>query len=53
MTPIRLALVVIAAVLAAGCASDPRYSKGLSWVVEQQQERDRLQAQGFPQYAHD
>ena len=27
-----------------------RYSQGLQWVVEQEAERQRLQAQGFPQY---
>jgi uncharacterized lipoprotein len=35
----------------AGCASDPRYKQGLEWVVSAEQERQRLQAQGFPQYS--
>lgn len=46
---VALALAAIVGVLA-GCASDPRYSQGLQWVVEQEAERQRLQAQGFPQY---
>jgi hypothetical protein len=45
---ILLAVVVLGSV---GCASDPRYKQGLEWVVSQQQERERLQAQGFPQYS--
>ena len=52
-TIIRFALGAIAAAVLAGCASDPRQSKGLQWVVEQQAERTRLEAQGFPQYAYD
>jgi hypothetical protein len=53
MKLIRVVLVIVAGFVAAGCASDPRRDKGLSWVVEQQQERSRLQAQGFPQYSVD
>jgi hypothetical protein len=46
---IRAALAVVAAVAAlAGCAGLP--TNGTEIVVWQQQERDRLQAQGFPQY---
>jgi hypothetical protein len=47
-------LLTLAAILAtlAGCASDPRYSQGLQWVVDQQKERSRLQSQGFPQYSN-
>jgi hypothetical protein len=44
-----LAATIIFAVLA-GCAGDPRYAQGLEWVTSQEQERQRLQAQGFPQY---
>jgi hypothetical protein len=33
-----------------GCASDPRYSQGLDWVLWQEQERKRLDDAGFPQY---
>jgi hypothetical protein len=52
--PIRAALATaLAALVLAGCASDPRYNEGVSWVVWQEQERQRLQAQGFPQYNHD
>jgi hypothetical protein len=52
-TLVRFALAAVALATLAGCASDPRQSKGLQWVVEQQSERDRLEAAGFPQYAHD
>jgi len=44
--------VAIALGFLAGCASDPRYKSGLQWVVDQEAERQRLQAQGFPQYSH-
>jgi hypothetical protein len=50
---VRLALGALTLATLAGCASDPRHSKGLQWVVDQQSERERLEAQGFPQYAHD
>ena len=43
-------LTTLALLTLAGCASDPRYKEGLNWVVSQEQERKRLQAQGFPQY---
>ena len=43
-----VALTILA--LLAGCASDPRYKQGLEWVAWQEQERQRLTAQGFPQY---
>jgi hypothetical protein len=46
-------LALAGAALLAGCATDSRQSQGLNWVVEQQAERTRLEAQGFPQYAHD
>lgn len=52
-TSIRIALATVAIAILGGCASDPRNAKGLQWVVEQQQERDRLEAQGFPQYSYD
>jgi hypothetical protein len=42
--------MVLALLALAGCASDPRYKQGLGWVVSQEEERQRLQAQGFPQY---
>ena len=47
----RVLLMVLALLALAGCASDPRYKQGLSWVVSQEEERQRLQAQGFPQYS--
>jgi hypothetical protein len=51
---IRAALAAALAVLVlAGCASDPRYKEGVGWVVWQEQERQRLQAQGFTQYGFD
>ena len=48
--PSRIVLLVLALLALAGCASDPRYKEGLNWVVSQEEERQRLQAQGFPQY---
>jgi hypothetical protein len=45
---ILLAVIVLGS---AGCAADPRYNKGLEWVVSQEQERQRLEKQGFPQYS--
>jgi hypothetical protein len=49
--PLRALLMILAVLAVAGCASDPRYKEGLNWVVSQEQERQRLQAQGFPQYS--
>jgi hypothetical protein len=43
-------LVAVALVILGGCASDPRYKMGGTWVEEQESERRLLQAQGFPQY---
>jgi outer membrane biogenesis lipoprotein LolB len=46
---IRAALAAaLAAIVLAGCAGRP--SNGVEIVVWQEQERQRLQAQGFPQY---
>jgi len=50
---LRLVLLAIVVTTLTACASGPRQSQGLSWVLEQQAERQRLQAQGFPQYALD
>jgi hypothetical protein len=47
----RTLLAAIALATIAGCAADPRYKMGQQWVVEQGAERERLQAQGFPQYS--
>jgi len=48
---IRTALAAALALLAvAGCASDPRYSQGLEWVLWQEAEKKRLDDAGFPQY---
>jgi hypothetical protein len=50
--PVRAALAATLAVLVlAGCAGLP--SNAVPIVVWQQQERDRLQAMGFPQYNFD
>jgi uncharacterized lipoprotein len=48
----RLLLLALAAAILAGCASDPRYSKGLEWVLENEAEKRRLTDMGFPQYNH-
>jgi hypothetical protein len=46
---IRAALAAtLAVIVLAGCAGQP--SNGVEIVVWQEQERQRLQAQGFPQY---
>ena len=53
----RIAKVLVGAVFAAltlaGCASDPRFKQGLSWVEYNETQKRQLQAQGFPQYNHD
>jgi hypothetical protein len=46
-------LLLLALAVLGGCASDPRYAMGVKWVEEQEAERRRLQAQGFPQYSRD
>jgi hypothetical protein len=49
---IRAALAAaLALIVLAGCAGRP--SDGVEIVVWQEQERQRLQAQGFPQYNFD
>jgi len=49
---IRAALAaVLAVIVLAGCASPGRPSQGVEIVVWQEMERQRLQAQGFPQYS--
>jgi hypothetical protein len=51
---IRAALAAALALIAlAGCAVFDRPSQGVEIVVWQEQERQRLQAQGFPQYNFD
>jgi len=42
---------VLALIVLAGCALADRPSQGVEWAVWQEQERQRLQAQGFPQYS--
>jgi PBP1b-binding outer membrane lipoprotein LpoB len=46
----RLLLWALLAAMLVGCASDPRYKQGLEWVQWNEQEKKRLNAQGFPQY---
>ncbi len=41
-------LIVLVSVT--GCASSSNPQEGRKWVVEQQNERDRLESQGFPQH---
>ncbi|MGH8681506.1 MAG: hypothetical protein ACREVS_10990 [Burkholderiales bacterium] len=45
--------VVLAVIVLAGCASSGRSSEGVDIVVWQEQERQKLEAQGFPQYNFD
>lgn len=48
---LRAAFAAVLALLAlAGCASGPRDSQGIEWVVSQEAERKRLNDAGFPQY---
>ena len=49
LTKFLLPAVLFGATLA-GCASDPRFKEGVSWVTYNEAEKARLQAQGFPQY---
>jgi len=50
-TEFRAALAAaLAAVVLAGCAFADRPSQGVEIVVWQEQERQRLEALGFPQY---
>jgi hypothetical protein len=49
MRALEATLILLA--LLAGCGSDPRYAQGLEWVIWNEQEKARLQAQGFPQYS--
>jgi hypothetical protein len=46
----RIAAACILGATLAGCASDPRFGKGLQWVEEQAAERQRLEDMGFPQF---
>jgi len=42
---------VLALIVLAGCALADRPSQGVEWAVGQEQDRQRLEAQGFPQYS--
>jgi hypothetical protein len=52
----RFKRIVLATVLSGfvagivGCASDPRYAMGPTWIKEIEAEKARLNAAGFPQY---
>jgi uncharacterized lipoprotein len=50
---VKVLLAITALGVLAGCASDPRYKQGVEWIQWNEQEKKRLQAQGFPQYNHD
>ena len=47
----RIIWIALAAAALAGCASDPRPSQGVQWVVDGAAERERLEKMGFPQYS--
>jgi uncharacterized lipoprotein len=49
----KILLAAIAVAILGACTSSPRYKDGLQWVVENEQEKRRLNAAGFPQYNHD
>jgi hypothetical protein len=46
----RVACLVLTLALAAGCAADPRYAQGLEWIQWNEDQKKRLDAEGFPQY---
>ena len=46
----RLMASVLLVLALTGCAADPRYKEGLSWIVYNEAEKARLDSQGFPQY---
>ena len=49
---IRAALAAaLAVIILSGCTSSGRPSEGVEIVVWQEQQRQRLEAQGFPQYS--
>jgi hypothetical protein len=50
VTAIRAVCLALAVAAISACASDPRYSQGLEWVLWNEQEKARLDAAGFPQY---
>lgn len=49
----RLVPALLALAALAGCASDPRYNKGVDWVVSEAAEKRRLNDAGFPQYSYE
>ncbi len=46
----RILLVVLGVAVLAGCASSGSSSQGVKWAVENEQQKARLEAEGFPQY---
>lgn len=45
-----LVCLVLAVALAAGCTNDPRFKQGLEWVQWNEEQKKRLESEGFPQY---
>lgn len=43
-------LLLLTVLAATGCASALNSPEGRKWVVEQQNERNRLESEGFPQH---
>ena len=46
----RILLVVLGTTVLAGCASSGSSGQAVKWVVENEQQKASLEAQGFPQY---
>ena len=45
-----VACLALGLALVAGCTSDHRYKQGLEWVQWIEEQKKRLEAEGFPQY---
>ena len=53
LQPYRLIWIVLPLMslsLVTGCASAPRYSKGVEWIVSMEAQKKQLNDAGFPQY---
>lgn len=46
----RILLVVLGVAVLAGCTSPGSSGQAVKWVVEDQEQKARLEAEGFPQY---
>jgi outer membrane biogenesis lipoprotein LolB len=46
----RILLVVLGVAVLAGCASPGSPGPATQWVIDNEQQKARLEAQGFPQY---